>query len=88
MRPPDPGEFWTYFHRYTQLVPPGDILAILRDQGQRTQALLRGLPAARHAYRYAEGKWTVQELVGHLADAERILAQIERRGGRYRGMFS
>jgi hypothetical protein len=36
--------------------------------------LLGGLPEARGDYRYAAGKWSVKEVVGHLADTERVFA--------------
>jgi uncharacterized damage-inducible protein DinB len=39
-----------------------------------TQALLRSLPASMSTYRYAAGKWSVNEVVGHLIDSERIFA--------------
>jgi uncharacterized damage-inducible protein DinB len=37
-----------------------------------TQALLRALPASVATYRYAPDKWSVNELVGHMIDSERI----------------
>ncbi|HEX5726419.1 MAG TPA: DinB family protein, partial [Longimicrobiaceae bacterium] len=44
-------------------------------EAQRTgvPALLRGLPEALHGHRYAEGKWSIREVAGHLADTERII---------------
>ncbi|MSO52411.1 MAG: squalene--hopene cyclase [Acidobacterium sp.] len=35
---------------------------------------LRGLPEAKGDFRYADGKWSVKEVLGHLADAERVFA--------------
>src|SRR6185503_13389285 len=48
-----------------------DVVAALGRQGEE----LAALPAAaaeRETHRYAEGKWSVRELIGHLVDAERI----------------
>ena len=69
---PDKGEFLPYYGRYIDLVGSGDVLATLTRQMAETQALLRGLPASVSTYRYAPGKWSVNEVVGHLIDSERI----------------
>lgn len=69
---PDPQEHNPYYSKYIALVPDGDIAATLRDQGSETLELLRSVPESRAGFRYAAGKWSVKELVGHLMDAERI----------------
>ena len=71
---PEAGEHVPYFGRYTALVPDGPIIDTLRKQMEETTALLARVPAAREEHRYAEGKWSVKEVVGHMADAERIFA--------------
>lgn len=71
---PRAGECPDYYLQYTNAVPDGDVLERLRAEGRETLELLRGLPADRWAHRYAEGKWSVAELLGHLVDAERIFA--------------
>jgi len=69
---PGEGEFLAYYERYISLVPEGDILSTLESQMKETQDLLHGLPASIATYRYAPGKWSVNELLGHLIDSERI----------------
>lgn len=69
---PEEGEFNPYYGKYIALVPDGDIVQVLKDQHTDTLAMLKGIPEARADYRYAEGKWTVKELLGHLTDAERV----------------
>ncbi len=71
-----------YFGRYITLVPEGDILEILARQRGATLDLLRGLPEATGDLRYAPGKWTVKELVGHVSDAERVFGYRALRFGR------
>lgn len=71
---PEPSEHADYYGRYIDEVPDGDIVATLRDQLEGTLALLAGLPAERETYRYAEGKWSLREVVGHLIDTERMFA--------------
>ena len=49
-----------------------DAVKQLTMQRDAVRQKLSNLNAAKAAYRYAEGKWTVREVVGHLADAERV----------------
>ncbi len=71
---PAPDEYAPYFRHYVDLVPAedGDVLEIMRRQPDRTAALVAGLSERDAEYRYAEGKWSVKEVIGHLVDAERI----------------
>jgi len=79
---PIAGEYNPYFDRYISLVPEGDVLVLLRDQFEATTALLRRIPASRAGYRYAPDKWTVREVLGHIADTERVFADRALRIGR------
>ncbi len=69
---PDSTEYAEYFGKYVSLVPDGEIVATLGRQLESTLTLLRSLTEAQGALRYAPGKWSVKELIGHLIDAERI----------------
>ncbi len=71
---PAPDEYNPHFSGYLALVPDGSILETLRRQIGETRALLAGLPPERAAHRYAPGKWSMTEVVGHLADSERVFA--------------
>ncbi|HEV2765166.1 MAG TPA: DinB family protein [Pyrinomonadaceae bacterium] len=71
---PDETEYLPYYGRYVALVPDGPVLDVLRAQLDDTLALLRSVPESREQFRYAPGKWSVRELVGHLIDSERIFA--------------
>jgi uncharacterized damage-inducible protein DinB len=70
--PPAEGEFNPYYQKYIDRVPPGDVLDTLEAQLAETVALLDRFGEARGGHRYAPGKWSVKQVVGHLADAERI----------------
>jgi hypothetical protein len=72
-RPPAT-EYAPYYARYIDRIPDGDILHTLEAQLGETLALLRGIPESRGEHRYAPGKWTIKELVGHVVDTERIFA--------------
>ena len=51
-----------------------DPLVLMRAQLDGIPALLAGVGESRGGHRYAEGKWSIREVVGHLADVERIMA--------------
>jgi hypothetical protein len=71
---PSPDEYAPYYATYIKLVPDTEILMLLRDQLAETEALLREFRAERADHRYAAGKWSVKEVVGHIADSERVFA--------------
>jgi uncharacterized damage-inducible protein DinB len=71
---PASDEHAPYYSRYVDRVPEGDVLDLIERQAQETADFLRGIPAHLHEHRYAEGKWSIKEVVGHLADTERVFA--------------
>ncbi len=71
---PEAGEYNEHYARYIALVPEGNIIDILSREMDATQALLAAVPAEREEYRYAPGKWSLREVVGHLVDTERLFA--------------
>jgi hypothetical protein len=71
---PQPGEYDSYYERYTSLVGPGDICATLERQARDTVALVSGIGEERGGFRYAPDKWSIKELLGHVIDTERIFA--------------
>jgi DinB superfamily len=72
-RPPAT-EYAPYQAGYVACVPDGDIFEILSRQGAEFPAFLRSLGEARSSHRYAPGKWTIKEMIGHVNDTERVLA--------------
>ena len=79
---PEKDEFLPYYARYIDLVGSGDVLSTLTRQMAETQALLRSLPSSVSTYRYAPGKWSVNEVIGHIIDSERIFASRAQRFAR------
>ena len=71
---PEASEHAPYYSRYVDKVPKGDILQLLKDQMDSTLWMMENLDEAKGDYRYAEGKWTVKEVFGHVNDAERVFA--------------
>jgi hypothetical protein len=75
MQRPDPSEYAPYYGKYVNLVPETDVLAAMETQLDATLGFLRSQPPPAGAKRYAPGKWTVCEVVGHMIDTERVFAQ-------------
>lgn len=71
---PGADEYAPYYQPYVALVPEGGIVGILARQIDETIALFSGLTEAQADHAYAEGKWTIKEVVGHLSDSERVFA--------------
>jgi DinB superfamily len=71
---PRPEEYDGYYDTYISEVTEGDLLETLGALRDGTAALLAGLTKAQADYRYAEGKWSLKEVICHVADAERIFS--------------
>jgi hypothetical protein len=61
-----------YFFNYIDLVPAGDIVALLAAQLEQTLPLLATITEEQSRHRYAPDKWSLRELLGHLNDCERL----------------
>jgi hypothetical protein len=71
---PAKGDYSEYYQQYIDLVKDDNILKVLTEQNKETQNILNSFPKNRGDFKYAEGKWTVKEIVGHLMDVERVFA--------------
>ena len=64
----------SFYQRYIDRVPDENIGQQLTEQLKRVELLFGGVDDAAALFRYAPGKWSVKEILGHLTDAERIFA--------------
>ncbi len=71
---PQPGEYAPYYEKYVTLIQSNDIVTTLEDQRRQTLLLLSGRTEADGDLRYAPGKWSVKEVLGHINDTERIMS--------------
>ena len=69
---PEATEYPTFYGKYVASVAGDDPVAALRDETTHLHAALDAIPEAKGSHAYAEGKWTVKTLLGHMIDAERI----------------
>ena len=67
-------EYASSYSSYVKLVPDGDIIQTLAKQMEKTIGLLLDISDEQAHFRYAPGKWTIKEVIGHMADTERVMA--------------
>lgn len=61
-----------WYHNYIKQIPETDITAAFNNKEYHLASYFKSIPPEKHEYRYAEGKWTVKEVLQHIIDAERI----------------
>lgn len=61
-----------YYQKYTNLISGGDIFENLKTNKEEIVETLSQLSDKQAEYKYAEGKWSIKEVLGHIIDAERI----------------
>lgn len=71
---PDLSRVPQFYHRYINHVEENDVLPALQNQAATFLQFLHDIPADKRSYRYGPGKWTIQEVLQHIIDAERIFA--------------
>ena len=73
MNRPQADEYPVFYKGYIDTVKD-DVLSELENQIVSFKALLKEIPEEKAGFAYAEGKWTIIELIGHILDTERIMA--------------
>jgi hypothetical protein len=73
MERPSKGDYASFYAGYIKNVPD-DVVKALEEQLHSTNSFLKAIPQDKIDFRYAEGKWNIKEIVGHLIDNERIMA--------------
>jgi hypothetical protein len=68
------GPFDEHFYNYVKLVDKGNIRNLLEEQAKKTIEFFTSIGSEKWLYKYAEGKWTLKEVVQHITDAERVFA--------------
>lgn len=74
MARPDLSRIPEYFHGYVRQVREDDLSEAFKTQFTEVLHFLENIAPERTGYRYAEGKWSVKEVLQHMIDAERVFA--------------
>jgi hypothetical protein len=72
MARPASTEYAPFYAGYVGLVTEEDVLPALVAQRDEVMRLAAAVPKDRETYRYADGKWTIRGIFGHIGDGERV----------------
>ncbi|NER13784.1 DUF664 domain-containing protein [Leptobacterium flavescens] len=65
-------EYHPYYSPYMEILGDAELMEALSSSATELEELIIDLPREKMSYSYAEGKWTVAEILLHLIDAERV----------------
>ena len=74
MKRPEANECAEYYQKYIEKVPGTDVLGVMESQRLQMLQLFAGRGERDGGFRYAPGKWSVKETLGHITDTERIFS--------------
>ena len=74
MQRPEVNEYHPNYQKYFDLIPSGDYLKLLSQNTTETADFFAAIPPGKHDDRYAEGKWSIKEVLMHIIDTERVFA--------------
>lgn len=71
---PIKGSYPAYFETYISKVTEDDVLIALHNNLQACKQFFKSIPADKENSAYAQGKWTIKQVLNHILDCERIFA--------------
>lgn len=71
---PDLNRVQSFYHKYISLVEEDELFNAFSRYTAETKSFLERIPADKTDFRYAEGKWSVKEVLQHMIDAERVFS--------------
>ena len=71
---PKKGEYHPFYQKYIDQIDAEDALHYLRVQEKKALDFLKAIPEEKSGFAYADGKWQLREVLGHMIDTERVMA--------------
>ena len=72
MTRPAADEAASYYFKYIDRVPDGDVVGFMATQLDETMPLLAGISEERSLHRYGPDKWSIRQVLNHVSDGERV----------------
>ena len=63
-----------YVRNYVSLTKDDDVVLSLEKNTRAFSKFLNKIPRSKFDYAYAEGKWTIREMLQHIIDTERVFS--------------
>ena len=73
IEPPKANEYAAFYANYITKVGEENVLEVLLDSQKSTKRLFSKISERKGNYRYADDKWSIKEVLGHIIDVERIM---------------
>jgi uncharacterized damage-inducible protein DinB len=70
----DPETVNKFYRGYVENVKHLDMMDAMKQSSEATLKLIRSISEDKGEHRYAEGKWSIKELIAHIIDVERIMS--------------
>ena len=74
MQRPLSDEYHANYQKYFELVANGDYADLLSQNSTQVATLFEEIPPEKLDYKYAEGKWSIKEVLMHMTDTERVFS--------------
>lgn len=68
------GVYPSYFYNYIKFVENEDLKTVLKNQLQESERFFNSIPKEKYLYKYAENKWSIEEVIQHIIDTERVFS--------------
>lgn len=69
---PARNEAASYYYKYIDRIPSGDIMRVLETQLQELPLFFRNISEQKSLHRYAPEKWSIRQVLSHINDSERV----------------
>src|SRR6185312_17134489 len=63
-----------FYQGYIDLIKDNDFREAIRKNTKQFRRVMESVPRKKHDYQYAEGKWSIRQMLQHIIDAERVFA--------------
>ena len=63
-----------FYQPYIDLIKDNDFREAIRKNTKQFRRVMESIPRKKYDYSYAEGKWTIRQMLQHIIDTERVFA--------------